>query len=63
MTLLIFWLGTALGYFIANPEESITDAVLFLPAACLGTVLFASLLIVALIAWGCDTVYKRVTKW
>ena len=63
MTLLIFWLGTALGYFIAEPEENVMAAALFLPSAFIGTVLFVVLLIVALIAWGCDSLYRKVSKW
>ena len=61
--LLIFWLGTALGHFIADPEESIWASLLFLPSFIVGTVLFGALLIVALIAWGVDSIRKRVSKW
>ena len=63
MTFLIFWLGTALGHFIADPEESPWAATLFLPSAFVGTVLFVLLLIVALAAWGFDSIHKRVSKW
>lgn len=60
---LIFWLGTAIGHFITDPEESPWSALLFLPSFIAGTVLFAALLFVALMAWGFDSVYKRVSKW
>lgn len=63
MTLLFFWLGTAIGHFITDPDGGIWDAVLFLPAAFVGTVLFAVLLIVALIAWGYDSIHRMVSKW
>lgn len=63
MPLLIFWFGTALGHFITDPEGSPWASLLFLPSFIAGTMLFAALLFVALVACGFDSVYKRISKW
>lgn len=59
LAILTLWLGSALGYYFADPEESVWGAIAFLPVAVLVSIAFPIMVIVL----GLALLVSKVRQW